>query len=97
LGVHWHASKPSQRWGEYRSGPYSNERPGHHNGDRALYAAREGERLLAAVALQKIHRIDGNLVAAYVVVVVHFGLLQVCVNRTRALPLLTGFARIPTI
>jgi len=33
------------------------------------------ERLLAAVALQKIHRVDGNCVAADVVVVVHSILL----------------------
>jgi len=36
---------------------------------------RSGKRLLAAVALQKIHRVDGNCVAADGVVVVHSILL----------------------
>jgi len=39
---------------------------------------RSEERLLAAVALQKIHRVDGNCVTADVVVVVHTILLLTC-------------------
>jgi hypothetical protein len=44
---------------------------------------RSEERLLAAVALQKIHRVDGNCVTADVVVVVHTILLLTSSCRHR--------------
>ena len=42
--------------------------------------------LLAAVALQKIHRVDGYCVAANVVVVIHTNLLKVFSEISDAVP-----------
>ena len=70
FGVHWHGSILASRFG----GLPGNAEP------RApisvsgvlLGVLKSVKRLLAAVALQKIHRVDGNCVAADVVFVVHF-------------------------